>query len=371
MTFRESDIIALIMAAGYGTRLEPLTYAVPKPMIPIVNIPTMQHNVELLRRQGFKNIIANIHYHPEQIRNYFCDGSEFGVNLAYSYEDNLLGTAGGVRKMAVEIAEVKDTFIVLSSDALTDINLKRLINFHKKKNSLFTMALAKVSEVSEFGVVIHDNEGKITGFQEKPKQEDAKSNLVNAGIYVIEPEILKMLPEGFYDFGKQLFPRLAQEGAAFYGYPMVEYWSDVGGIGKYIDACYDAMKGALQVRIPGRRVARSTWIGDREEIDNSVRFEGAVIIGDGCKIGRNVYIKDSVIGDRCEIQEGAIITGSILWSDTVVEVEADITRSVIGNWSHIEEKVKISEGTIISNRCMIRKNTEIPPGTKLHPNTII
>jgi mannose-1-phosphate guanylyltransferase len=250
-------MIALIMAAGYGTRLEPLTYAVPKPMIPIVNIPAMQHNIELLKRHGYKNIIANIHYHPEQIRNYFCDGTEFGVNLTYSYEENLLGTAGGVRKMAVEIAEVEDTFIVMSSDALTDINLKRLINFHKKNRSLFTMALAKVSEVSEFGVVIQDNDGKISGFQEKPKQEEAKSNLVNAGIYVIEPEILKRIPEGFYDFGKQLFPRLVEEQAAFYGYPMVGYWSDVGGLGKYIDSSYDAMKGALQVRIPGRRVARS------------------------------------------------------------------------------------------------------------------
>ena len=362
---------ALIMAAGYGTRLEPLTLAVPKPMVPIVNVPTMQHNIELLKKYGFRDIVANIHYHPEQIENYFGDGHRLGVNLAYSYEKQLLGTAGGVRRMAVEIARTKNTFLVLSSDALTDINLKRIVNFHKKKKSLFTIALAEVDDVTEFGVVIQDADGRITGFQEKPQQEEAKSHLVNAGIYVIEPKILKMIPEGFYDFGKQLFPRLVEEGAPIYGYPMVEYWSDVGGLDKYIQSSYDAMKGVVRINIPGRKVSRSTWVGAREKLDRSARFEGSVVIGDRCTIGSDVYIKDSVIGDKCVIGGGAIIVGSVLWSDVVVGQAAQISRSVIGSWSQIEEQALVSEGTVMSNRCMVRKGSQILPRTRLQPNSII
>jgi len=362
---------ALIMAAGYGTRLEPLTFAVPKPMVPIVNLPTMQHNIELLKRHGFREVVANIHYYPEQIQNYFGDGHKLGVNLSYSYEEKLLGTAGGVRRMAVEIAEIKDTFVVLSSDALTDINLKRIVAYHKKKNALMTIALARVPDVSEFGVVLQDQDGRITGFQEKPRPEEAKSDLVNAGIYVIEPEVLKMIPEGFYDFGKQLFPELVAKNASLYGYPMVEYWSDVGGLEKYIQSNYDAMKGQVQIRIPGRKVSHSTWIGARALIGRSARFEGSVIIGNRCQIGENVYIKDAVIGDKCVIEDGAAITGSVLWSDITVDREAHITRSVLGNWCHVREKARVLEGSVISNRCLIQEGVEIPPHTRLQPNSVV
>ncbi|MFC1510825.1 sugar phosphate nucleotidyltransferase [Candidatus Margulisiibacteriota bacterium] len=362
---------ALIMAAGYGTRMEPLTLAVPKPMVPIVNLPTMHHNIELLKRYGFREITANIHYYPEQIQNYFGDGFELGVDLSYSYEEELLGTAGGVRRMAVEIAEVKETFLVLSSDALTDINLKRIVAYHKKKKALMTIALAKVEDVSQFGVVIQDSDGKITGFQEKPDPSEAKSNLANTGVYVIEPEILKMIPEGFFDFGKQLFPRLVEEGAALFGYPMVEYWSDVGGLDKYIQSNHDAVKGVVQINIPGKKVSRSTWIGEREDIDKSARFEGAVVIGDSCHIGRNVYIKDSVIGDKCIIEDGAIVTGSVVWSDVIIGSEAQINQSVVGNWCHIGERAKIGQGTVVSNRSLIRAGTEIPVRTRLKPNSTV
>ncbi len=371
MPDRNRRMKALIMAAGYGTRMEPLTLAVPKPMVPIVNLPTMQHNIELLKRYGLKDITANIHYYPEQIQNYFGDGSWLGVKLAYSYEEELLGTAGGVRHMAADIADIKETFLVLSSDALTDINLKKMISYHKKKGALMTVALARVKEVSEFGVVIRDDDGRITGFQEKPRQEDAKSDLVNAGIYVIEPEVLKLIPQGFYDFGKQLFPRFMDEKARIYGYPMVEYWSDVGGLQKYIDSSYDAMKGAVRVRVPGKKVSRSTWIGTRETVSKSARFEGAVVIGSRCKIGENVYIKDAVVGDKCVIGEGSIITGSVIWSDTVIGKGVQVNRSIIGSWCHLADNAIIHDESVLANRCTIRRNTEIPQGARLQPNSII
>jgi len=361
---------AFILAAGYGTRLEPLTLAVPKPMVPIVNLPTMQHNLELLKRYSIADVTVNIHYHPEQIENYFGDGSAFGLNLSYSYEEQLLGTAGGVRRMAREINPADETFLVLSSDALTDINLDKLLAFHKEKKALATIALSPMGDVSHFGVVDLDKNNRIIGFQEKPRPEEARSNLVNSGIYIFEPEILQMIPSGFHDFGRELFPKLVDEKAPIFGYRMVEYWNDVGGLEKYIQSNYDAMKGLVRICIPGKKISGSTWLGERERIDPSARFEGSVIIGDRCTIGKDVYIKDSVIGDKCRIDNGAVITGSVIWSDTVVGMEASVEQSVIGNWCHIGEKAKILDSSIISNRSLVRKNSEIPPHTRLKPNSV-
>ncbi|MFA6430932.1 MAG: NDP-sugar synthase [Candidatus Margulisiibacteriota bacterium] len=360
---------AFILAAGYGTRLEPLTIAVPKPMVPIVNIPTMQHNIELLKKHGLTNIVANIHYHPEQIENYFGDGYNFGVNLEYSFEENLLGTAGGVKFMAKKIAKTDETFVVLSSDALTDINLGKMIEFHKKSKAIATIALSKVPDVKEFGVVAIDENCKITGFQEKPKKEDAISDLANTGIYIFEPEILEMIPDGFYDFGKQLFPKLVADKAPIYGYKMVEYWNDVGGLKKYIQSNYDAMKGSVQINIHGNKVSSSVWLGERERIASSARFEGSVIIGDRCVIGENVYIKDAVIGDKTVIDDGAIISGSVLWSDIVVCKEAKIEGSVIGNFCHIGKGAHIADGSVIANRCVVRASSQVPVKTRLQPNS--
>ena len=359
------------MAAGYGTRLEPLTLAVPKPMVPIVNFPTMQHNLELLKKHGFTDITANIHYHPEQIENYFGDGAKFGVNLSYSFEEKLLGTAGGVKLMAEAIAGIDGTFVVLSSDALTDINLARLVEFHKKKKALATVALCQVADVREFGVVLQDQDERIIGFQEKPAPEEALSRLANTGIYVFEPAILKMVPAGPYDFGRQLFPKLVAEGAAIYGYKMVEYWNDVGGLDKYVQSNYDAMTGAVQIGIPGRRHGKSTWIGAHEKIEASARFEGSVIIGDHCTVGRDVYIKDAVLGDKCTVEEGAVIVGSVLWSNVTVGRRAEVRDSVVGGFCYLGEKASIQPGTVMANRCTVRPGKEVPSASKVQPDSIV
>jgi len=362
---------AYILAAGFGTRLEPLTRAIPKPMVPIVNLPTMQHNIELLRKHGFHEITTNLHYYPEQIENYFGDGDCFGVNLQYSYEKDLLGTAGGVKHMASKISKTNETFLVLSSDALTDINLNKMVEYHRSKKALVTIALSKVTEVKEFGIVVQDSDGRINGFQEKPEPEVALSDLANTGIYIFEPEILDLIPAGFYDFGKELFPRLVKERATIYGYSMTEYWSDVGGLDKYIHSNYDAMKGAVQIRIPGKRSASSTWIGEREKIEPSARFEGSVIIGDRCQIGKEVYVKDSVIGDKCKIDDGAVITGSVIWSDTYIGMEASVNNSVIGSFCYLGDKAVINNGSVIANRSVLPFHAVVPAGSRLEPNSTI
>lgn len=363
---------ALIMAAGYGTRLEPLTLAVPKPMVPVVNKPTMQHNLELLKKYGIKDIVANIHYFPEQVENFFVDGTAFGVKLSYSYEEELLGTAGGVKRMARVIDNIRDTFVVLSSDALTDINLNKLIAYHKKKKSLATVSLYPVEDPSQFGVVALDENERIGFFQEKPKREEAVSNLVNAGIYVFEPEILDMIPDGFFDFGKELFPRLISEKMPLYGYKMIEYWSDVGSLEQYRRTNIDAIQGRIRLSIPGKRVTHETFMGHQVYIDESAKFEGPVIIGDETKIGAEVKVRSgTVIGDRCVIEDGVTIDASIIWSDTYIAKGVKIEKSVIGGWCHIGEGVNIGEGSIISNRCHIGKGKTLSPGTKIKPGEVV
>ncbi|MCX5727077.1 MAG: NDP-sugar synthase [Candidatus Saganbacteria bacterium] len=349
---------ALIMAAGYGTRLEPLTLAAPKPMVPVVNKPTMLHNLELLRKYGIKEMIANIHYFPEQIQNYFLDGKDFGVKLSYSYEEELLGTAGGVKRMA-RLIGIDGTFVVLSSDALTDINLNKLIAYHKKKKALATISLYKVEDPSYFGVVALDESGRIGFFQEKPKKEEAISNLVNAGIYVFEPEILDMIPDGFFDFGKELFPRLISEKAPIFGYEMVEYWSDVGSLEQYKQANIDAMQGRARLSIPGRGIASETFVGENAHIDDSARFEGPVVIGREVKIGKGVKIMGpSVIGDRCVIGEETLISESMIWPDTRIGKAAKIEKSIVGSFCDISESVHIRD-SVISNRCRIGKRKNL------------
>lgn len=235
----------MIMAAGVGTRLHPLTIDRPKPMVPIVGRPLMEHIIYLLRNHGVTQLVANLHYLPDNIRSYFGDGSGFGVNLKYTFEQELMGTAGGVKNNQDFLDE---TFVVVSGDALTDINLRAFLSFHKQQGAIASIALKPMEEVERFGVVIADTKYRITNFQEKPKVEEALSNLVNTGIYIFEPEIFDYIPSGeFYDFGKNLFPRLALGGMPFYGYITEDYWYDVGNVEAYTQAQKDAEQGKVKL----------------------------------------------------------------------------------------------------------------------------
>ncbi|NLW25283.1 MAG: nucleotidyltransferase family protein, partial [Clostridia bacterium] len=229
---------AMIMAAGVGSRLMPLTKTVPKPMVPIVNVPVMEYCVKLLKKHGIYNIIANTHYLPSKITDYFQDGKKFGVNMTYSYERELLGTAGGVKNNSWFLDE---TFCIVSGDALTNIDLTEMYKFHKEKNALATLALKPVEDVTQYGVVVTDEEQCIKAFQEKPKKEEALSNLVNTGIYIFEPEIFSYIPEGFYDFGKQLFPKLVEMEERIFGFFTDDYWCDVGSLNVYKQANWDVL----------------------------------------------------------------------------------------------------------------------------------
>jgi len=362
---------AFILAAGYGKRLEPLTKAVPKPMVPVANKPIMQYNIELLRKYGIKELIANIHYFPEQVENYFGDGSAFGVNLKYSFEEELLGTAGGAKRMS-QLSKIDGTFIVFSSDILTDVNISRMLAYHKKKKAIATIALTPVDDVTQFGVVVLDGNEKIVQFQEKPSSGEAKGDLVNTGIYIFEPEILDMIPEKFCDFGREIFPRLAAEKRPFYGYKMIEYWNDVGGIEKLKSANSDILQGRVRVEVSARRVGKSTWLGKGTQVARSAKFDGTIIIGDKSVVGENVEIYGNVsIGDKCVVEDGTIISDSFIWSDTRIGKNSRLSKCLIGSWCHLEDNVKVEEGTVISNRCRIKQGKKLEPNTKIEPDQTV
>jgi len=363
---------ALVLAAGYGKRLEPLTKAVPKPMVPVANKPIMQYNLELLKKYGIKDIIANIHYFPEQVENYFGDGSHFGINLQYSFEEQLLGTAGGVRRMS-EILRIGETFVVISSDVLTDINISKMLAFHKKKRALATIALVQVEDTSQYGVVVTDDQQRITAFQEKPSRGEARSDLVNTGIYIFEPKILDLIPKGpSYDFGNQVFPQLVKDNAPFFGYRMIEYWNDVGGLEKLKSANSDILKGIVRAEIAAKRESTGTWIGKNTRVDRSARFGGTIILGDKTVIGRDVEIYGNVsIGDKCVIDDGTIIKDAVVWSDTKIGKGAKLNGCIIGSWCGIGDNVRVEEGSIIGNRCVISSGKKLGPDSRLEPDNIL
>jgi len=342
---------AMIMAAGVGSRLMPLTADIPKPMVPVGNRPLMENIVKLLQEHGFTQLIANLHYYGDIISNYFGDGSSFGLEIAYSKETELLGTAGGVKKCEWFL---DDTFVVISGDALTDLDLTWLLVEHKKNGALATIALKEVKEVERFGVVNTDEHGKIRSFQEKPRRSEALSNKANTGIYVFEPEIFGYIPaNNFYDFGKQVFPHLVKIGAPFYGVPIEDYWCDIGSIDAYRQANIDILRGNVRVKSEGRIISKNgdggkVLIGEDVLIGEGVKFRGNVIVGPGCRIDSYTEIQDSVI-----------------WSNTFIGSRVTLKECILGSGCRVGRSAVIKPGAAIASGCNLGANAEILPCSRV------
>ena len=309
---------AMLLAAGLGTRLRPLTYELPKPMVPVLGRPVMEHIMRLLARHGFDDVVANLHYFPDLIRNRFGDGSEYGVRLVYSYEPELLGTAGGVRNVREHFGD--ETFLIISGDALTDIDLGALWAAHKAKGGIATLALKRVDDTSQFGVVIVGDDGRIQGFQEKPDPAEALSNLGNCGIYVFEPEIFDYFPEQeFVDWAMDVFPTLLAQDVSFYGHEFPDYWNDVGSLEEYRQGNFDALEGRVRVEMsrngaaaPGdAEVEGPVFIGEGCEIASGVRLTGPVVIGEGSRIGENSALRDTIVWPHTDVDPGTVLIGAV------------------------------------------------------------
>ncbi|NER35945.1 MAG: NDP-sugar synthase [Oscillatoria sp. SIO1A7] len=319
---------AMILAAGRGTRVRPITFTIPKPMIPILQKPVMEFLVELLRQHGFDEIMVNVSHLAKEIEDYFRDGSRFGVQIAYSFEGRIvngelmgeaLGSAGGMRRIQDFYPYFDDTFIVLCGDALIDLNLTEAVKWHKEKGAIATIIMKSVrrEEVSSYGVVVTDDSGRIKTFQEKPSVEEALSTDINTGIYIFEPEVLNYIPSGVeYDIGSQLFPQLVEKGAPFYGLTMDFEWVDIGKVPDYWRAIRGVLLGEIKnVKIPGKEVFPGIYTGlnvkvnwDKVNIKGPVYIGGMTSIEDGATI-----IGPTMIGTNCYIHKGATVENSVIF----------------------------------------------------------
>ena len=356
------------MAGGEGSRLRPLTSRRPKPLAPVAGKPVMEHIIALLRRHGITEIVCTLHYLADEIESYFNGGAAFGVKTHYVVEDTPLGTAGAV-KMAHELL-AGEPFLVISGDALTDIDLTALIAHHQREGNAVTIALQRVTNPLEFGVVVTDEHGQITRFLEKPSWGEVFSDTINTGIYVLEPEILDRMARGrVYDFSKDLFPDMLRDGVKLGGYVIDAYWTDIGNLEQYQQANYDAIDGKVQLEPLGSHVADGVVSGTGCRIDPSARLQGPIVLGDGVRIGPGVEIVGpSVLGHNAIVETNARITRSVLWEDCYVGEEAILNDCTIADRNTIERRATISEATVVGRGCTIGAGAAVNANLKLWPD---
>lgn len=361
---------AIIMAGGEGTRLRPLTCNIPKPMMPIMDKPVMEYAVELLKRNGITEIGVTLQYLPDEITGYFGDGKDFGVNMRYFIEETPLGTAGSVKNAE---AFLDDTFIVISGDALTDIDLSKAIAYHKKKQSIATLVLKEVPVPLEFGVVVTDNNGKVTGFLEKPSWSEVFSDKVNTGIYILEPEIFNYFEkEQKFDFSNDLFPILLHDKRPMFGYVAEGYWCDIGNIEQYIRCHFDILKSLVKVNIKGEKYKDGIWVGQNCEISPNAKISTPVYIGAGSKVYDGAQIGPyTILGKNNIISSNATIKRSVIFDNCYVGDNAQVRGAVLCKKVQLESKVSVFEEAAIGDDTLIREKALVKPGIKIWPNKVI
>jgi mannose-1-phosphate guanylyltransferase/mannose-1-phosphate guanylyltransferase/phosphomannomutase len=316
---------AMVMAAGLGTRLRPLTYEIPKPLVPVANRPIMEHILVRLGSNGLGEVIANLHWFPDTIRDRFGDGSRLGIELTYSYEEELLGTAGGVRNVREYFGS--DPFLVMAADALTDVDLGALAEAHRANDGIATLAVKRVPNVSEFGVVVTGADGRVQGFQEKPDPAEALSDLANCMIYVLEPEAFDYFPDQpAVDFALDVFPALLEHDVPFYVHVTDGYWNDVGSLPEFLQGNLDVLGGAVAVEPAGEVVE-----GDADVEAGEAGINGRVLVGEGAEIAADARIDGpTVIGPGTRVGAGAMVKGSVLLPGAEVAAEALLAGSIAG-----------------------------------------
>ncbi len=335
----------MILAGGLSTRLYPLTKTVPKPLVPVLGEANAVHVIHYLKKYGFTDIATNVFYHKDAVRAALGDGSRFGVRLHYLDESALSGSAGAVKLMEPFFSDA-DPFVVIGCDDLTDLNLGRLLDFHHVRKAVATIGLVERDDVSEYGVVVLDERGKIVGFQEKPAPGTEMSSLVNTGVYVFSPGIFERIPSGeVVDFGKQVFPKLQEDGAEFYGFEARgAYWCDIGTPGEYRRVNNDLLDGVFQ--IPETR-ATGTDLSARVAGDASI--EGAVWIGARAQIASGtIIVGPSVIGGGVTVESGARVERSIVWENSTIGSRARLRDSIVGRSYHIAPGAELA-GAIVAN----------------------
>ncbi len=357
---------AVVMAGGEGTRLRPLTSNQPKPMVPIVGKPCMEHIVELLKSHGFEDIIVTVAFLPRAIRTYFGDGETLGVDIGYSVEEAPLGTAGSVKLAA---GRLDDTFLVISGDALCDVDLSELVAAHREKQASVTIGLKSVDNPLEFGIVVTDEDGRVERFLEKPSWGQVFSDTINTGIYVLEPEVMKHVPpDQPFDFSKELFPLLLEMGRPIYGHVLGGYWQDIGNLDQYRQANFDALEENVRLEIPGIRIRGNVWLGDGVDLDDLDAIEGPAYVGNYCRIGRGARIgPHSVLATSVTVRERGRVVRSIVDSSTYIGRSTDVEGAIIGRGCDLRAHVRVHEGVAIGDEVSIGAESVIMPGVRIYP----
>jgi NDP-sugar pyrophosphorylase family protein len=339
-------IKALILAGGKGARLRPLALHIPKPIVPLANIPFLFFQIDHIKRAGITEIILSLSYQPRKIEDIFGDGTKYGVTMRYTHEDLPRGTAG-----AFKAAEnlIDDTTIVFNGDVLTDTDLREVLRYHAEKQAEATIVVARVMNPAGYGLVEADHEGKVVRFTEKPPEDEVIGDTINAGIYVLEKSVLERIPrEGAQSFERDIFPTLLAQGARISAYLTRSYWQDIGSPQKYLEAHYGIISGRMKLPVyPQKSCPPNDWNKKQVTIDTYSILDG------GCVIKPGVAIENSVLGEDCRVEEGALIKDSVIWSGTRIRPHARLERAIVGRQCHIGEGARLRPGTVLGDKTSI------------------
>ena len=358
------------MAGGQGTRLRPLTSNQPKPMLPIVGKPMMQHILALARRHGVTDVVATVQFLASVIRNYFGDGSDLGVSLSYVTEQEPLGTAGSVKNAQSFLDE---RFLVLSGDSLTDVDLTELVKFHEERGAAVTVTLKRVENPLDFGIVITDEDGRVERFLEKPGWGEVFSDTINTGIYVVEPEVLDFVPDGQeFDFAADLFPLLLDKGLPVYGYVTERHWTDVGNLEAYLKAQWEVLERQVEVEIDAFELANSVWVAEGAELDPDAEIHGPAFIGENSRVEAGARILDhTVLGRGVMIRPGATLQRSVVHDGAYVGRRSSLRGCVLGKNADVKGGATLDEGVVVADECYVGEGAVLNPHVKVYPFKVV
>jgi mannose-1-phosphate guanylyltransferase/phosphomannomutase len=358
---------AVVMAGGEGTRLRPMTANQPKPLLPVVNRPIMEHVLRLLRRHGFTDTVVTVQFLASLIRNYFGDGDELGMNLQYATEEKPLGTAGSVKNAEAELRDGR--FVVISGDALTDIDLTAMTRFHEANNALVTVALKRVPNPLEFGIVNTTDDGRIERFLEKPTWGQVFSDTANTGIYIMEPEIFKYVATGeSVDWSQDVFPKLLDLGAPVFGYVADAYWEDVGTLESLLQVQADVLNRQVDIDIEGFEMMPGVWVCEGAEVDPEAILKGPLYIGDYAKVEAGAELREyTVLGSNVVVKSGAFLHRAVVHDNVFIGPQVNLRGCIIGKNTDIMRGARIEEGAVVGDECVVEEEAYISAGVKVYP----
>jgi mannose-1-phosphate guanylyltransferase/phosphomannomutase len=360
---------AVVMAGGQGTRLRPLTSNQPKPMLPIVGKPMMQHILALARRHGITEVVTTVQFLASVVRNYFGDGSDQGMSLTYVTEQEPLGTAGSVKNAE---ALLDDRFLVLSGDSLTDVDLTELVEFHEKSGAAVTVTLKRVENPLDFGIVITGEDGRVERFLEKPGWGEVFSDTINTGIYVVEREVLDHVPEGSeFDFSNDLFPLLLDKGLPVYGYVTDRHWTDVGNLEAYLRAHWEVLDHQVEVEIEGFEVSDGVWLGTGAELSPDATVVGPAYIGENSRVEAGAIILDHSVLGRSVVNSGASVQRSVVHDGAYLGGNSSLRGCVLGKNSDVKSGARLEEGVVVADECYVGEGALLNPHVKVYPFKVV